>query len=176
MCLKIDGKAIWNWGNIIDNRWRKCFFQTVYGGLSKVFRWVGEPEIRFHSWDALQTFRYLTLRAPSYHAVALSLRILYACVRWADMERDEDDVGSFYCYCRFFICFKAPSIKSATQCSVPVCVDSLWFILWSDLLVKIFFESTANASFLALLRRVRIEANIMTETTVRFYLIWIVIA
>uniref|UniRef100_F1KPU6 Nucleosome-remodeling factor subunit NURF301-like protein n=1 Tax=Ascaris suum TaxID=6253 RepID=F1KPU6_ASCSU len=38
-----------------------------------------------HCW------RYLTLRAPSYHAVALSLRILYACVRWADMERDEED-------------------------------------------------------------------------------------
>ncbi|KHN88716.1 Nucleosome-remodeling factor subunit [Toxocara canis] len=38
-----------------------------------------------HCW------RYLTLRAKSYHAVALSLRVLYACIRWADMERDEDD-------------------------------------------------------------------------------------
>ncbi|VDK42531.1 unnamed protein product [Anisakis simplex] len=38
-----------------------------------------------HCW------RYLTLRSPSYHAVALSLRVLYACIRWADMERDEDD-------------------------------------------------------------------------------------
>lgn len=38
-----------------------------------------------HCW------RYVTLRARSFHAIALQLRILYACVRWGDMERGEDE-------------------------------------------------------------------------------------
>uniref|UniRef100_A0A183E5I1 Ras-GEF domain-containing protein n=1 Tax=Gongylonema pulchrum TaxID=637853 RepID=A0A183E5I1_9BILA len=34
----------------------------------------------------------LTLRAQSYHSIALHLRILYACIRWADMRRDPEEV------------------------------------------------------------------------------------
>ncbi|VDN05007.1 unnamed protein product [Thelazia callipaeda] len=36
-------------------------------------------------------WRYLLLRAPSYHSVALHLRILYACIRWADLYREPDE-------------------------------------------------------------------------------------
>ncbi|VDN30720.1 unnamed protein product [Gongylonema pulchrum] len=36
-------------------------------------------------------WRYLTLRAQSYHSIALHLRILYACIRWADMRRDPEE-------------------------------------------------------------------------------------
>lgn len=37
-------------------------------------------------------WRYMTLNASSLHAVALQLRIMYACIRWSDMEPDEDDI------------------------------------------------------------------------------------
>ncbi|VBB31827.1 unnamed protein product [Acanthocheilonema viteae] len=36
-------------------------------------------------------WRYSVLRAQSYHSVALHLRILYACIRWADMHREPDE-------------------------------------------------------------------------------------
>uniref|UniRef100_A0A158Q8A9 Bm3641 n=1 Tax=Elaeophora elaphi TaxID=1147741 RepID=A0A158Q8A9_9BILA len=36
-------------------------------------------------------WRYLVLRAQSYHSVALHLRVLYACIRWADMHREPDE-------------------------------------------------------------------------------------
>lgn len=38
-------------------------------------------------------FRYATLRAQSYHSIALHLRILYACIRWGDMRRDPEEVN-----------------------------------------------------------------------------------
>ncbi|MCP9257668.1 hypothetical protein DINM_000928 [Dirofilaria immitis] len=31
------------------------------------------------------------LRAQSYHSIALHLRVLYACIRWADMHREPDE-------------------------------------------------------------------------------------
>ncbi|EJD74858.1 CBR-NURF-1 protein [Loa loa] len=36
-------------------------------------------------------WRYMVLRAQSYHSVALHLRVLYACIRWADMHRESDE-------------------------------------------------------------------------------------
>ncbi|VDK85722.1 unnamed protein product [Litomosoides sigmodontis] len=36
-------------------------------------------------------WRYLVLRAQSYHSIALHLRVLYACIRWADMHREPDE-------------------------------------------------------------------------------------
>uniref|UniRef100_A0A914HJP6 DDT domain-containing protein n=1 Tax=Globodera rostochiensis TaxID=31243 RepID=A0A914HJP6_GLORO len=39
----------------------------------------------FHCW------RYLISGAQSLHALALRFRLLYACIRWADMEPDPDD-------------------------------------------------------------------------------------
>ncbi|CAD5215339.1 unnamed protein product [Bursaphelenchus xylophilus] len=37
-----------------------------------------------------QCWRYNTLHATSLHAIALNLRIMYSCLRWADMEPPED--------------------------------------------------------------------------------------
>ncbi|KAI1727679.1 DDT domain-containing protein [Ditylenchus destructor] len=36
-------------------------------------------------------WRYLTVTCNSLHAVALQFRIMYACIRWADLNPDEDD-------------------------------------------------------------------------------------
>ncbi|KAI1700835.1 williams-Beuren syndrome DDT (WSD), d-TOX E motif domain-containing protein [Ditylenchus destructor] len=36
-------------------------------------------------------WRYLTVNCNSLHAVALQFRIMYACIRWADLNPDEDD-------------------------------------------------------------------------------------
>lgn len=36
-------------------------------------------------------WRFLTLKANSLHALALRFRTLYASIRWADMNPDEDD-------------------------------------------------------------------------------------
>uniref|UniRef100_A0A915CU87 DDT domain-containing protein n=1 Tax=Ditylenchus dipsaci TaxID=166011 RepID=A0A915CU87_9BILA len=36
-------------------------------------------------------WRFLTLNASSLHAVALQFRIMYSCIRWSDLEPDEDD-------------------------------------------------------------------------------------
>ncbi|KAI1720070.1 DDT domain-containing protein [Ditylenchus destructor] len=36
-------------------------------------------------------WRYLTLNSNSLHAVALQFRVMYACIRWADLNPDEDD-------------------------------------------------------------------------------------
>ncbi|CAG9536170.1 unnamed protein product [Cercopithifilaria johnstoni] len=36
-------------------------------------------------------WRYLVLRAQSYHSIALHLRVLYACIRWTDMHREPDE-------------------------------------------------------------------------------------
>lgn len=32
----------------------------------------------------------MTLRTNSLHGVALQLRIMYACIRWSDLEPDDD--------------------------------------------------------------------------------------
>lgn len=68
---------------------RSDFFAPGFHRIAKsnthVWNYPCQRPLFDHCW------RYLTLRARSYHAVALQLRILYACVRWADMERDEDE-------------------------------------------------------------------------------------
>uniref|UniRef100_A0A158R694 SMB domain-containing protein n=1 Tax=Syphacia muris TaxID=451379 RepID=A0A158R694_9BILA len=68
---------------------RPDFFPPGFHRIAKsnthVWNYPCQRPLFDHCW------RYLTLRARSYHAVALQLRILYACIRWGDMERDEDE-------------------------------------------------------------------------------------
>jgi nucleosome-remodeling factor subunit BPTF len=42
-----------------------------------------------HCW------RYLTLNASTYHALALSFRIMFSCIRWAEMQEDEGVSAKF---------------------------------------------------------------------------------
>lgn len=60
-------------------------FHRIAKSNNQVWNYPCQRPLFDHCW------RFLTLRARSYHAVALQLRILYACVRWADIERDEDE-------------------------------------------------------------------------------------
>lgn len=41
-------------------------------------------------------WRYMVCKSNSLHSIALQFRIMYACIRWADMDSNSEDEVNYY--------------------------------------------------------------------------------